>query len=386
MNEKIKELVESSYDELVQLLKELVQQDTTNLPGNEYLGVRVLEKFLKKYDIPYEIHWKEKGRENIIVRIGQGNKKLFSAGHIDVVPAGDKSLWKYPPFEGHVEGNIMYGRGTTDDKGPLAALFIAAKVIWQLKDKLNGTFIVSGVADEERGSAYGTDYLMEEGLIDCDYAIIPDIGGNCKFIDVAEKGVLDIKITTKGRSAHGSTPELGINAIEKMADIINALKKYQFKYTEHKYLSAPTINIGTIKGGNASNMVPDKCEIVINVRYLPSQNKNDIKKNLEQYLQDIHKDTEIEIMANLNPTEVDPNNEMVRAISKKTNEIMGFEPTLSGLGGATVCKTFIENNIPAVGWSPGPDNVAHIANEYIDLKELLKFTQTMAEVVFEILK
>lgn len=386
MDEKIKQMIDESYDELVQLLKELIQQDTTNLPGNEYLGVRVLEKFLKKYHIPYEIHWKEKGRENIIVRIGEGKKKLFSAGHIDVVPAGDENLWKYPPFEGHVEGNIMYGRGTTDDKGPLAALFITAKVLWQFRDKLNGTFIVSGVADEERGSAYGTDYLMEEGLIDCDYAIIPDIGGNCKFIDIAEKGVLDIKITTEGKSAHGSTPELGINAIEKMVTTIEALKKYKFKYTEHKYLSPPTMNIGIIKGGSASNMVPDKCEIIVNIRYLPSQNKESIKEDLEHYLQEIYKDIKVEIMANLNPTEVEPHNELVKAISLKSKEVLGFEPTLFGMGGATVCKTFIEKGIPAVGWSPGPDNVAHIPNEYVDLKELLKFSHAMAEVVLELLK
>ncbi|MCD6579119.1 M20 family metallopeptidase [bacterium] len=386
MNNKIKIMVENSYDELVQLLKELIEQDTTNLPGNEYLGVRVLEKFLKKYDIPYDIHWKEKGRENIIVRIGEGEKKLFSAGHIDVVPAGNEKLWKYPPFEGHVEGNIMYGRGTTDNKGPLAALFIAAKVIWQLKNDLNGTFIVSGVADEEKGSVYGTDFLMEKGLIDCDYAIIPDIGGNCKVIDIAEKGVLDVKIITKGKSAHGSTPALGINAIEKMGDLIKALSEYKFKYEEHKYLSPPTMNIGLIKGGNASNMVADKCEIIVNIRYLPSQKKDETKVDLEHFLQAIHKDTEVEIMANLNPTEVNPDNELVTAISMKTKEILGFEPTLIGLGGATVCKTFIENNIPAVGWSPGPDDVAHIANEYVDLKELLKFSQAMAEVVFELLK
>ena len=386
MKEEVKNLIQESYDELVELLRELVQQDTTNPPGNEFLGVRVIEKFLKKYSIPYEIHYKEKGRENILIRIGEGSKKLFAAGHIDVVPAGDISLWKYPPFEGHVEGNIMYGRGTTDNKGPLASLLIAAKVLWQLRDQLNGTVIIGGVADEEKGSAYGTDYLMDEGLINCDYAIIPDIGGNCKVIDVAEKGVLDLKITAHGKAAHGSLPHLGINAIEKMADVVKMLKDYKFEYKEHKFLSPPTLNIGVINGGSASNMVPDRCEIIVNIRYLPSQTAEGIRKDLEQFLQKKYEDVKVEIMANLNPTEVDPDNEMVKVIKNKTKEIFDVEPQLIGLGGATVCKTFIENGIPAVGWSPGPDDVAHIANEYVDLKELLNFAHAFVEVAFDLLK
>lgn len=382
---KIEGILEDSRDEMTALLKELVATDTTNPPGNEYLGVEIIAKFLEKYSIPYEIHSKEKGRENIIIRIGSGGKKLFSAGHIDIVPVGDPETWKFPAFSGHIEDGKMYGRGTTDNKGPLVSLLMAVKALWEIRDELNGTFIAAGVADEEKGSVFGTEFLMEEGLIDCDWAIIPDIGGNMMAIDVAEKGVLDLKIRTKGVSAHGSTPERGVNAIEKMGTVIELLKKHRFKFEEHNFLSPPTMNIGIIEGGNASNMVPDKCSLVINIRYLPSQNAEGIIGELKELLAPVE-GTGIQVIHNLNPTEVDPDNVLVSSIQKRTKEVISKKPTLIGLGGATVCKTFIEKGIPAVGWSPGPDDVAHIANEYIELDEVMDFSRILAKVVIDLLK
>ena len=383
--EKINKILDDSKDEMIALLKELIQADTTNLPGNEYLGVEIIQKFLEKYSIPYEIHSQQKGRENIIIRIGEGDKKLFSAGHIDIVPVGDLETWDHPPLEGHIVGTKMYGRGTTDNKGPLVALLMTVKALWPFRAELNGTFIAAGVADEEKGSVYGTEFLMEEGLIDADWAIIPDIGGNMMAIDVAEKGVLDLEILTKGISAHGSTPERGVNAIEKMAEVIRILKKHTFSFDAHNFLSPPTMNIGVVNGGSASNMVPDKCRLIVNVRYLPSQKAEILKDDLALALASV-KDTEISIIHNLNPTEVDPENVLVGAIQEETKRITSKTPQLIGLGGATVCKTFIEKGIPAVGWSPGPDDVAHIANEYIDLDEMLDFSKIMAGVVKNLLK
>jgi acetylornithine deacetylase/succinyl-diaminopimelate desuccinylase family protein len=386
MNDKILKNIENSFDELKELLRELVKQDTTNPPGNEYLGVKVVQKFLNKYNIPYEIHSKEKGRENIIVRIGKGDKRLFSAGHLDIVPVGDLSQWKYPPFDGHVEGNIMYGRGTMDNKGSLAGLLITVKAVWEIRDQLNGIFIAAGVADEEKGSKYGTEYLMEKGLIDCNWAIIPDIGGNLMNIDVAEKGIVNIKITTHGKSAHGSTPEKGINAIEKMAEVIGILNDLSFEYEPHEFLSAPTKNIGTITGGSAPNMVADRCEIIVNIRYLPSQTPESIVADLKKKIGKMINGFDITIIEYLKPSEVDPDNILVNTIIEKTKAIAGRNAKRMGLGGGTVCKTFIEKGIPAVGWGPGPSDVAHIANEYIDLKEVLDFSRVMAEIVIDLLK
>ncbi len=379
----IRELVRESRGEMIELLSELIRQDTTNLPGNEHLGVKVITDFCDRYGMPYEIHWKEPKRENIIIRIGTGKPRIFAAGHIDVVPAGDPSKWTAPPFEPKIENGKMFGRGTTDNKGPLAAILIAAKALFKMKGEFKGTLIAAGVADEEKGSRFGTEYLMEKGLIDCEYAVIPDIGGNMTVVDIAEKGVLDIKLTASGRSAHGSTPELGDNAIYKMSDAVKKLREFTFEFEKHRFLSAPTMNMGLINGGSAPNMVPDKCEAVVNIRYLPGMNAEKIRSSLEAYLSEYG--IRAEIISNIEPSEVDPECEIVKLISRMTKEATGIEPKLIGLGGATVCKTFIKKNIPAVGWGAGGD-CAHMPDECIDLDNLMNFAEVFAAITYELIK
>ena len=374
--------------ELIELLFRLIEQDTTNPPGNEYLVAEIVRDFFEENNIPYLIHEKEKGRTNIIGRIGEGSPKILIACHSDVVPAGDG--WKTNPFEPILEDGNIYGRGTCDNKDSIASMLIAAKMILQNVENLGGQLILAVLADEEHGSEYGLNYVMDEGFLDFDYAIVPDIGGNMRKIDVAEKGALHFKIISYGKQAHGSCPEDGINAIENMIELLNEIAKYEFTYEPHELLKEPSINIGTIRGGEAVNIVPAKCEVGIDIRYLPSQSKEDIIKDFESMMHKVENKNSnakfgIEIVTNHGPAELIENIGLARIFRECTKKIMGFKPDIIGLGGHTFAGLLMERGFKAIGVGLG-DDIAHNSNEYIQVDEMVNFTKILILSILRIIE
>ncbi|HPY01247.1 MAG TPA: M20/M25/M40 family metallo-hydrolase, partial [Candidatus Marinimicrobia bacterium] len=268
--------------QIIALVTEMVRQKTINvvtekLPefpflkmrGEEYRIAEIVQRELDKAGIPYEIFARAEGRPNVISRLGQNKsgQRLLMPAHMDVVPAGEG--WLTDPFEVVEKEGKLYGRGTLDNKGPLASILIAAQILKKLgiDQQLTGELMVAALSDEEAedpdGINYGIGYLVEENLINPTMAIVPDIGGNMLEIDVAEKGRTVIKITAIGKQAHGSTPEKGINAIFMMAKLVDELERLKFKYEVHPVLGNPTLNLGEIHGGVASNIVPGSCYIYL---------------------------------------------------------------------------------------------------------------------------
>jgi len=295
----ISEWIDPRRQELVDLLSVLIGAQTENPPGNECLAAEKLEAFFQKHGIPCESFAAEPGRVNLIGSVGSGGhfgvaqgrpehgrtggQVLLLAGHLDVVPAGDG--WTVPPFTATVRGGRIYGRGACDNKGPTAAIALAGACI-QSCFKLRGTVLVAGVADEERGSALGLEYLLREGKLDADFAIIPDIGGNMKKIDVAEKGLLFVEITSHGRQAHGSKPEKGVNAVWNLIGLLNRIRERGVPIARHARLTPPTCNLGMISGGAAPNIVPARATAVLDIRFLPGQTAGGILAWLESLMRE----------------------------------------------------------------------------------------------------
>ena len=156
--ETIGDWIEARREELLDLLSRLVSARTVNPPGNEIAAAAVLEAFFRKHNIPFERHEAEPGRTNIIGRVGSSGESLLLAGHLDVVPAGEG--WTTPPFEVTVRQGQIYGRGVADNKGPTASVAMAGACLNECC-RLKGTLLVAGVADEERGSQLGLEYLRQ---------------------------------------------------------------------------------------------------------------------------------------------------------------------------------------------------------------------------------
>jgi len=391
-HDQVKKYMQNKETEIIDFACKLINQKTENPPGNEILAAQVIEDFFKSLQIPYTIHEKAKGRANIVGYIGHKEKHppaptLLIACHLDVVPAGDD--WKRDPFEAWVEHGRIYGRGSSDNKGQMASMMVVARFLKEHESKLQGQFILAGVADEERGSALGIEYLLNECGIKADYAIIPDVAHNMQLIDVTEKGALFLEITSHGKQAHGSRPETGINAIWNMMTLLERMKQLTFNQTSHPLHTPPTLNLGSIHSGTAPNIVPALCKAQLDIRYLPGDSPDNIFNNLKNIIKEVETQHpakfDLRIISSQLPTAVSIDNPLVELISKHALTVLGTRPQPKGMSGATVTKQLIQKGITAVGFGPGDNTEAHATNESISIKELVDFAQIMVLIAFDLL-
>lgn len=379
-NMEIKEFIKKNEEIYVKLLCGLIRAKTVNPPGDEYLAAKVIKKQISKIGAKYDTYEKVKHRTNLVAKIGnEKGKKILISTHLDTVPAGDG--WETDPFEPVIKDGKVFGRGACDNKGQATASLFALDCLKQMEKNLKNQYIFLYAADEEVGSSAGVKYLINENKINPDYAIIVDIEGGMQKIDIAEKGVLNLKIICKGKQAHGATPHKGVSAIVNMSKLIAKLEHYSLKAELHPYLSRPTINFGTISGGSAPNTVAGTCETVMNIRYLPSQTPEAIVEELKK-ISERFGDFKLEVMMKIPPTEVDSKNLIVENIRKVTDR-HGIKAALTGLSGATDTKSFIVQGIPAVGFDFADDYIAHNANEYCRLDKLFEFVEILTEICLE---
>ena len=372
---------------LVELLTQLVEQRTENPPGNESDAAEVVRHFFDAHGIAHKSFEAVPGRANIIGEVGGGGKRLFVAGHLDTVPAGDG--WTLPPFKATIKDGRLYARGASDDKGPLAGTLLTALCLKECFD-LGGTFLAAAVADEECGSALGLEFLLREGHVQADCAIIPDSAGNMRTIEVGEKGMLRVEIVSHGKQAHGSRPDQGVNAIWNLIALLEKFRERGLPQMEHALFSPPTHNLGVIQGGAAPNIVPGRARAEVDIRWLPGQTE-------EQFLQlfrDAIRETEADIPearfelttgVAMRPSEVAHDAPIVDLIRRKTRAVLGLSPELVCIGGITVAKQLNEHGIPAVAWSPGEEGIAHMADEWVDIDELLDFARILARIAVDLL-
>ncbi len=374
--------------ELVQLLRELVAAKTVNPPGNEAAAAAVVARYFDEYHIPYKTYEKAPGRTNIIGKLGSGSPTLIIASHLDTVPAGDG--WTSDPFTLRVEGNLAYGRGANDNKAAMAGSLIAAKRLALSGTAPGGTLLVAGVADEERGNDFGAKYLLEDVGLKADFAIVPDSAGHMQEIDVAEKGVIFVRITCKGKAAHASKPAEGVNAVTAMADLLSRLCNAKMPARPHPHFSPATMNIGRIRGGLAANIVPDACEADLDFRVLPGISSQDILEfvnALAAVVAESHPGTlfEAEVLLSMPPHEVPVESSLVRAAQAASRRVFSREMRPIYMGGVTIAKEFALAGIPAVGMGPGTMDAAHTVDEWIEIDEVVAFVDFLVEVTAQLL-
>lgn len=361
--------------EIVKLTCDLIKKKTVNPPGNEYLAKEIVTKAMKDLGMKIEIKEKEKGRTNIIGKIGKGKPKIALIAHVDVVPAGDG--WKTNPFKPVIKNGKIYGRGALDDKGCFAVAWAAIKAFLGKNPKLKGTIYLVAAADEEKGSELGAKWLIRKGFRP-DMALIPDNGLMDAAI-IGEKGVTQIKITSFGKQAHGSTPELGVNAIEKLAQLLLSIKKINFGKRFHKDFRPLTLNIGQIEGGHASNIVPARAEARIDIRYPLGMERKDIVKRIKNEAKKLKAKDEnahfrIEAIAHKKPHLVSKNSLICQKFLEAAKQLK-MPMKLETVGGITVGKDLYFAGIPSICHYPTKKELAHMANEYVEIKNLVKAAQ-----------
>ena len=378
------------YDEMLSIAKELIQAPSENPPGNEKEAAKIVEDYLKEFDVSNITTYEpEKDRMSIEAVVGNGKKTLIWNGHLDVVPIGDPENWKHSPFGAEESDGKLWGRGACDMKGSVAAALEAIAAIQRSEVELEGKLVFQAVADEEVGGALGARYLVENSKF-CKNADAGICGEPTEFkLVIAAKGLIWPRITALGRSCHGSTPNKGINAISKMTKVIQALESMELK-ANHPILGKPTINIGTIEGGTKTNIVPDRCTITVDRRIIPGERKEEIVQTIEKLLGDLQeKDSELKIETNLTkdllyeePSEISKDDEIVKLVSKCYKDIFSKKSEVSGMSGATDARFLInQGRIPTLIFGPGSLDQAHTIDEFIEMETLERATDVFAEII-----
>ena len=401
---KFRQRVEDKREELISLTQDLVKIPTVNPPGEfysdcvEYLNKRFKSKgfntqIIRATGTPGDTD--RYPRQNIVANIsnGEGPCVHFNS-HIDVVAVG--SGWTQPPFEGKVVGDKIYGRGSCDMKGGLAASIIAVESYLELNPNFTGSIELSGTADEETGGYGGVGYLAEKGILAkprIDHVIIPE-PLNKDRICLGHRGVWWAEIETLGKIAHGSMPFDGDSAIRHMHALLDRFEKELYPILKSKKTDMPvvpdgakesTLNINSIHGGESeefdglpSPLVADSCRIIIDRRFLIEEKLEDVKQEVSSILEDLTTDREgflfklrdlFEVIPSLTPEEAP----VVQAVKRAVNEVMGSPAEMVVSPG-----TYDQKHIDRIGkledciaYGPGILTLAHQADEYVNISDMI---------------
>ncbi len=401
---KFRQRVEDKKEDLISLTQDLIKIPTVNPPGEfysdcvEYLNKRFKSKgfntqIIRATGTPGDTD--KYPRQNIVANIsnGEGPCVHFNS-HIDVVAVG--SGWTQPPFEGKVVGDKIYGRGSCDMKGGLAASIIAVESYLELNPNFTGSIELSGTADEETGGYGGVGYLAEKGILAkprIDHVIIPE-PLNKDRICLGHRGVWWAEIETLGKIAHGSMPFDGDSAIRHMHALLDRFEKELYPILKSKKTDMPvvpdgakesTLNINSIHGGESeefdglpSPLVADSCRIIIDRRFLIEEKLEDVKQEVSSILEDLTTDREgflfklrdlFEVIPSLTPEEAP----VVKAVKRAVNEVMGSPPEMVVSPG-----TYDQKHIDRIGkledciaYGPGILTLAHQADEYVNISDMI---------------
>lgn len=313
-------------------------------------------------------------RSNVVIKIGKAERTLWLIAHIDTVPVGDRNLWTREPFSATVEGNRIYGRGSSDDG---QAVFLSLLLTKELKDKeLKYNLGIAFVADEEVGSVYGIQYLLKQGIFKRDDLIlVPDSGSEDGLdVEVAEKSILWIKFTIKGKQYHASRPDNAINAgRESMKFILKLDSMLHEKYTaKDEIFNYPYSTFEPTKhekNVDNVNTIPGVETIYMDCRILPKYDLDNVIDDISNCIRDFEKDSKAHISFEFMqkeqaPVSTSPESDIVKVLSESIKKIKGSEPRIVGIGGGTCAAFFRHDGIDAVVWSTTVPEVAHQADEY----------------------
>lgn len=363
---------------LIRLTQELVRINSENPPGDERAVAGFVFRFLKKIGLRPRVVRFARRRDNVLA-ILKGKRRggaLLLTPHLDTVPAGGG--WRFGPFSGVVSRGRIYGRGATDCKGNVAVSLEALASIVEDGAPLEHDVIWLGSADEETGSGLGILPFLEKKIINPAYALILD--SDAFKVVVAQKGLIHFKVKVLGRRAHGAYPGRGINAIEAACRLITVLKGMKFSYRPHRYLKPPTVNIGTIRGGDKVNMVADQCAFEADLRFLPGMDAALILQDIRRAFRTTKARFAVEVNDIQKPYEIDASHLLVRAL-KEASRGIAPECRASGSEGATVITFFQKRGIPAVATGYGSAGCAHATDEYVAVDDLVRGARVLEKFI-----
>jgi succinyl-diaminopimelate desuccinylase len=411
--------IDDKRDDLVELTQTLVRIPTTNPPGEYYEDcTRFIAERLSGRDFEIE-HVRAEGsigdsdrypRSNVIARHSRNSPgpSVHFNSHIDVVEPG--AGWSCDPFAAEIRDGRIYGRGTCDMKGGLAASIIAVEALLEQSPDLPGTLEISGTADEETGGYGGVAYLSERGYFSppkVNHVIIPE-PLNKNRVCLGHRGVWWAEIETQGHIAHGSMPFLGDCAVRHMGAVVQAFEEQLFPLLKTKRTDMPvvpdgakesTLNINSVHGGLAegfdglpSALVPDSCRMVVDRRFLIEEDLADVKTEIRSILDRLAAERpgfrfDLRDLFEVHPSMTEREQPVAREVAAAIKEIVK-EP----LEYVVSPGTYDQKHIDRIGrlrdciaYGPGILDLAHQPDEYVVIDDMIDSAKVMALAAYRLL-
>lgn len=365
--------------DVVSLTRKLVNFDTINPPGREQECVDFLATLLCASGFETSTFEFAPSRPTLIARLKGSSCRLplCYAGHIDTVPLGD-AQWTKKPFDGEIEGDKLYGRGTSDMKGGIAACVVSAIEMAGHPNRAADILLVV-TAGEETGCEGSAHVASISGALGRAGAlVIAEPTSNKPFI--GHKGALWLELQARGVAAHGSIPDKGVNAIYPAAEAVLQLKHYRLPYSQHPLLGSATLNVGRMIAGTKVNIVPDRALVEVDIRTVPGTAAQDTVKELQTMLGD---DIEIKTLLDLDAVATAPDNPWVQEVSAVVSKctkrtVRAAEALPYFTDAATLTPAF--GFVPTIILGPGEAEMSHKTDEYCYVPKLSEAVQIYTEI------
>jgi succinyl-diaminopimelate desuccinylase len=366
-------------DDLIPLLQALIRIPSPNPPGDTRAIAAYIAETLAGAGCAV---WQgapeaKPAAVNVVATVGTGSPVIMLHAHTDTVPiaADEARHWRMDPYAAEIRDGRVYGKGSVDDKAPLAAMMLATISAARRAASIKGTLVLVAAAEEEVGGQLGTRWMAEAGHLPAsDFIIVGEQTHN--RVATAHKGVVRATVRATGRSVHATNPDRGVNAITAMAKAVLALDAYHQRLRErvHPIVGVPTCNVGVIQGGSTANAVPDTCTAYLDRRMIPGEDPAIVQDELRAVIEGLD----------------------VGAADVTIGDFLVSNWFSSGVD-STLAQTFLNcassilnDNAGPIGYLPGSDakhltgiargdmvifgpgsyEVAHAFDEYVEIDEL----------------
>jgi succinyl-diaminopimelate desuccinylase len=382
-------VIEVDAEGVVAFTQALVRVPSTNDPAkgrSEQPAADLVAAKMREWGWEPRYYEAAPGRPNVVAVVegggGDGPTLMFE-GHTDVVTEGDLSAWTVDPFGAEIRDGRLWGRGSADMKSGLAATLYATRAL-QLAGPFPGRVKVCALADEE-GLMIGAHHFVTEGLAaDVDGAIVaePEAGEIC----AVAKGALRLRVDLTGKMAHGAMPQHGRNPIRAVGELLVALRslqdELQRRHPAHRHLGEVYVTPTVVRAGTEEqvNVIPATASVFVDVRTVPGVEHKEIADRVRALAARDGIAAEVSVLVDRPPVDVPVDDPVVAALAAAHRDVYGSEPVYGGVPGSTDGTVLTHwGGIPSVVYGPGGKWIAHQADEYVEVAEIVRCTRVFAE-------
>ncbi|WP_246083292.1 M20 family metallopeptidase [Nonomuraea diastatica] len=382
-------MIEVDADGVVEFTQALVRIPSTNDPArgrDERPAAELVAAKMREWGWEPVVYEAAPGRPNVVAVVegggGDGPTLMFE-GHTDVVTEGDLSTWTVDPFGGEIRDGRLWGRGSADMKSGLAATLYATRAL-QLAGPFPGRIKVCALADEE-GLMIGAHHFVSEDLAaDVDGAIVaePEAGEIC----AVAKGALRLRVDLTGKMAHGAMPQHGRNPIQAVGELLAGLRSLQDElqalHPAHEHLGEVYVTPTVLRAGSEEqvNVIPAVASVFVDVRTIPGVEHKVIADRVAALASRDGITAEVSTLVDRPPVDVPVSDPVVAALAAAHRTVTGREPVYGGVPGSTDGTVLTHwGGIPSVVYGPGGKWIAHQADEFVEVAEIVQCAKVFAE-------